>query len=151
MPDAQNYANHRKLVPGFHFLTWGILAINLIWSLFRLIRPLPTVPPLPFFDRLLAAAVAVALCLMAYYLRLFPLRAQDRVIRLEETLRLAKLLPPDLVPRIGELRTGQLIALRFAGDEELPELTRAVLDGKLASPDDVKKAIRNWRADHLRM
>ena len=96
-------------------------------------------------------AVAVALVLIAYYVRVFPLRAQDRVIRLEETLRMSKLLPPDLLARIGELRTGQLIALRFASDEELPELARAVLEGKLASQNEIKKAVRNWRADHLRM
>jgi len=148
MPEPQSYATHRRFVSGYHFVIFGILAINLIWSLFRLIWPLFGVH---FFDRVVASAVAVALLLIAYYLRLFPLRAQDRVIRLEETLRMAKLLPPDLLPRIDELRTGQLIALRFAGDEELPELTRAVLDGKLASPDDIKKAVRDWRADHLRM
>jgi type VI protein secretion system component VasK len=148
MPEPQSYATHRRFVPGYHFVIFGILAVNLIWSLFRLIRPLPGVP---FFDRLLATAVAVALVLIAYYVRVFPLRAQDRIIRLEEALRMSKLLPPDLLARIDELRTGQLIALRFASDEELPELTRAVLDGKLARQDDIKKAIRNWRADHLRM
>jgi Family of unknown function (DUF6526) len=148
VPEAQNYANHRKFVPAFHFVTVGILVINLIWSLFRLIKPFSAEP---FFDRLLAAAVAAALCLLAWYLRLFPLRAQDRIIRLEESLRLAKLLPPDLLPRIDELRTGQLIALRFASDEEAPELIRAVLDGKLAGQDEIKQAIRHWRADHLRM
>ena len=148
MPEPQSYATHRKFVPGYHFVVFGILAVNLIWSLFRLISPLPGVP---FFDRLLAAAVAVALVLIAYYVRVFPLRAQDRIIRFEEALRMSKLLPPDLLARIDELRTRQLIALRFASDEELPELTRAVLEGKLASPDDIKKAVRNWRADHLRM
>ena len=148
MPEPQSYATHRQFVPGYHFVIFGILAINLIWSLFRLISPLPGVR---FFDRLLAVAVAVALVLIAYYVRVFPLRAQDRIIRLEEALRMSKLLPPDLLARIDELRTGQLVALRFAGDEELPELTRAVLEGKLASPDDIKKAVRNWRADHLRM
>lgn len=148
MPEPQSYATHRRFVPGYHFVIFGILAINLIWSLFRLISPLPGVP---FFDRLLAAAVAVALVLIAYYVRVFPLRAQDRIIRLEEALRMSKLLPPDLLARIDELRTGHFIALRFASDEELPELTRAVLDGKLASQDDIKKAIRNWRVDHLRM
>ena len=148
MPEPQSYATHRKFVPGYHFAIFGILAINLIWSLFRLISPLPGVP---FFDRLLAVAVAVALVLIAYYVRVFPLRAQDRIIRLEEALRMSKLLPPNLLARIDELRTGHFIALRFASDEELPELTRAVLDGKLTSQDDIKKAIRNWRADHLRM
>lgn len=145
----QSYANHVKWVPGYHFVAGGILAINFLWSLYRVFRP--AVEGTPVFDRLLAVAVAVALLLLLWYLRLFPLSAQDRVIRLEETQRLQRLLPPDLQPRIGELRRGQLIALRFAGDEELPELTRAVLDGKLSKADDIKKAIRSWRADHFRL
>jgi hypothetical protein len=144
----QNYANHTKLVPGFHFATLGILTINLIWSLFRLVWGLPGVP---FFDRLLNVAVAVALGLLAWYLRIFPLKAQDRVIRLEERLRLERLLPADLRPRIGDLRAGQLIALRFASDEELPDLTRAVLAGEVTEPGEIKKRVRTWRADHFRM
>jgi hypothetical protein len=144
----QNYANHAKFVPGFHFVTFGILVINLIWSLVRLFWVLPGTN---FFDRLLSVAVAVALALMAWYLRVFPLKAQDRVIRLEETLRLERLLPADLRPRIGDLRPGQLIALRFASDEELPDLTRAVLAGEVTAPGEIKKRVRSWRADHFRM
>jgi hypothetical protein len=144
----QNYANHAKFVPLFHFVTIGILTINLIWSLVRLFWALPGTN---FFDRLLNVAVAVALGLLAWYLRTFPLTAQDRVIRLEETLRLERLLPADLEPRIGDLRRGQLIALRFASDEELPDLARAVLAGEVTSPDEIKKRVRTWRADHFRM
>lgn len=144
----QDFANHRKFVPGYHFAAFGILIVNFLWSLFRLLSGLPGVP---FFDRLLQAAVAVALLLLAWYARVFPLKAQDRVIRLEETLRMERLLPPDLRARVGELRPGQLIALRFASDEELPELTRAVLEEKIAGSDEIKKRIRNWRADHFRM
>jgi hypothetical protein len=144
----QSFANHSKFVPGYHFATGAILLINLAWTLYRLFRPLPGVP---VFDRLLAVAVAAALGLLMWYLRIFPLKAQDRVIRLEETLRMERLLPPDLRPRIGELRPGQLVALRFASDEELPELTRAVLDGSLRDQKAIKQRIRNWRADHFRM
>lgn len=144
----QSYANHAKYVPGFHFLTLGILTINLIWSLVRLFWVLPGTN---IVDRLLNVAVAAALGLMAWYLRTFPLRAQDRVIRLEETLRLERLLPADLKPRIGDLRAGQLIALRFASDEELPDLARAVFAGEVTSPDEIKKRVRTWRADHFRM
>jgi hypothetical protein len=148
MAEPQNFANHSKFVPGYHFVAFGILAINLLWSLYRLVSGLPGVP---FFDRLLGFAVAVALVLLAWYLRVFPLKAQDRVIRLEETLRLERLLPPDLRPRIGDLRTGQLIALRFASDAELPELTRAVLDRGITTPKEIKKMIGSWRGDYLRM
>jgi hypothetical protein len=147
MPE-QNYANHAKFVPGFHFVTVGILLINLLWSLYRLVVGLPDVP---LFDRVLNVAVAAALGLLAWYARIFPLRAQDRVIRLEETLRLERLLPADLRPRIAEIRPGQLIALRFASDEELPELARTVLERKDMKSDEIKKMVRTWRADHLRM
>lgn len=144
----QDYSTHRKLVPAYHFAIYTILVINLLWSLYRMFRVLPGVQ---LFDRLLAVAVAVALLLIAYYTRVFPLRAQDRIIRLEETVRMERLLPEDLKPRIGELRTGQLIALRFASDEELPELTRAVLDGGIKNREEIKKMVRTWRVDHLRM
>lgn len=147
MPE-QNFANHRKFVPGYHYVLFGILAINFFWSLYRLFRGLPGVP---VFDRLLAVALAVAFLLIAAYVRVFPLRAQDRVIRLEETLRMERLLPPDLGARIGELRPGQFVALRFASDAELPDLARAVLDEKIGKQNDIKKRIRAWRADHLRM
>jgi hypothetical protein len=147
MPE-QNFANHRKFVPGYHYVVFGILTVNLVWSLFRLFRGLPGVP---VFDRLLAVALAAAFLLIALYARTFPLRVQDRVIRLEEALRMSKLLPPDLLARIDELQPGQLVALRFASDAELPELTRAVLDEKIVKRDDIKKRIRSWRADHLRM
>jgi hypothetical protein len=148
---SQNFANHRKYVPGFHFVTLGLLGINLIWALFRLFYGLMDAGTLGVIDRVVNLAVAVALVLLGWYLRTFPLKAQDRVIRLEETLRLERLLPADLRPRIGELRAGQLVALRFASDAELPELTRSVLDGKLKSADEIKQQVRSWRADHFRM
>lgn len=143
-----SYATHRKFVPGYHYVTFGILIINFIWVVWRLFAPIPGVP---VFDRILAIAVAVALMLIAWYTRVFPLRAQDRIILLEERQRLERLLPANLRGRIGELSKGQLIALRFASDGEVAELTRAVLDQGIRKPDDVKKKIREWRADHLRM
>jgi hypothetical protein len=143
---AQTYSTHRKYVPAFHFLTLGILTINLVWSLYRLFRPV-----VPVFDSILAALVAVALLLVAFYARTFPLGVQDRVIRLEERLRLAELLPADLRPRIGELTRGQLIALRFAGDGEVAELTRMVLAGNITNRDEIKKLIKDWRPDDSRV
>ena len=144
----QNFASHRKFVPGYHFVAFGILGINFLWALYRLFWGLPGVP---VFDRLLAVLMAVAFVLIALYTRTFPLKAQDRVIRLEETLRMERLLPPDLRIRASELRPRQLIALRFASDEELPELTRAVLDRGIKDSKEIKKMIRNWRADHFRL
>jgi hypothetical protein len=144
----QSYANHSRVVPGFHFVTLGILAVNLLWSLYRLFRPWEE--GIPVFDRILAVLVAGGIAALAYYARVFPLAVQDRVIVNEMRARLAAALPPDLRPRITELRRGQIIALRFAGDEELPELMRQVLDGKLTKGKEIKQAIRNWQADHLR-
>ena len=144
----QNYRNHTRVVPGFHYVTFGILTVNLLWSLYRLFRP--AMEGFPLFDRLLAVLVAGTLIGVALYARVFALAVQNRVIRNEMQARLAAVLPPDLRARIEELRTGHLIALRFAGDEELPELTRQVLDGRLVKGDDIKKAVRSWRADHLR-
>jgi len=144
----QSYASHARYVPGFHFVTFGILVVNLVWSLYRLFRPYEE--GVPVFDRILAVLVAGGLIALAWYARIFSLTVQDRVIRNEMLARLAAALPADLRPRIGELRRGQLVALRFAGDEELPELTRQVLDGKLKNGDEIKRAVRAWRADHLR-
>ena len=141
----QSYRNHRRFVPGFHFVTFGILAVNFLWSLYRLCRPSPAETPV--FDRILAVLVAGALVALSFYARTFTLAVQNRVIRDEMHARLANLLPPDLRPRIGELTRGQIIALRFAGDEELPELTRQTLEGRFKSPDEIKRAIRSWRED----
>lgn len=150
MAEPQSYANHRKIVPGYHYVIFGILGLNLLWSLYRLIRGYPGFE-MPVFDRILAVAVAVALPLLALYARTFPLKAQDRVIRLEEWVRMERLLPAELKPRIKDLRPGQFVALRFASDEELPELTRAVLDGEIKTQQEIKQRIRSWRADYLRM
>jgi dolichyl-phosphate-mannose--protein O-mannosyl transferase len=145
----QTYKTHVKYVPLYHFVTFGILAVNLLWALYRLFRGYPAVE-IPFFDRLLAALVAFALVLVALFARVFALKVQDRVIRGEMRARLAALLPPDLQPRIDQLTVGQLIALRFASDGELPELARQVLDGQIGKPDDIKRQVRQWRADDAR-
>ncbi len=142
----QSYPNHRQFVPAFHFLMFGILCLNLVWTVWRLFQG----AGLPLPDRVWAVAMAVAFLLLAWHVRVFPLKVQDRVIRLEERLRLARLLPPDLASRIPELSAGQLVALRFAGDEEIPELTRKVLDEKIRSREEIKKLIRQWRPDRFR-
>lgn len=140
---SQSYANHTRYVPGYHYLLLTLLTINLLWTGYRLFRE-------PSVDRGVSFLVAIALGLLAYYARSFALRAQDRVIRLEERLRLTRLLPADQHGRIDALRTSQLIALRFASDEEVPALAARVFAGELTKPKEIKQAIRNWRADHLR-
>jgi hypothetical protein len=131
-------------VPGFHFVTFGLLLVLLVWSIVRLVVDFSG-------DTTFQFLVMVVLGLLAWYARTFPLKAQDRIIRLETQLRLARVLPPDLAARVPELRTGQLIALRFASDEELPELARRCLDGELRRRGDIKRQIRAWVPDHERL
>lgn len=140
----QSYASHRQIVPGFHVVTLGLLAVLLVWALVWLVVDFSTAA---LFRLLLVLAVA----LVAWYTRMFPLKAQDRIIRLETQLRLARVLPPELAARVPELSTGQLIALRFAADEELPELTRRCLAGELRRRDDIKRQVRSWVPDYERM
>lgn len=144
--EEQSYKNHQMFVPGFHFVTFGLLVVNLLWAAWRLFQG----TGLPVADRIWAVVMAIALLLLSWYVRTFPMKVQDRVIRLEERLRLAQLLPPDLARRIPELSAGQLVALRFASDEEVPELTRKVLEENIRSRDEIKKRIRQWRPDRLR-
>ena len=142
-PKPQNFANHARFVPGFHFLTFGLLAINFGWSIYRLVK-------LPSWDAAVLLGLAVALVLLFLYARLFAITVQDRVIRLEERLRMATLLPPDLKSRINDLTPAQLISLRFASDAELPGLAKRVLDEGLTDRKAIKVLIKEWRADYLR-
>jgi dolichyl-phosphate-mannose--protein O-mannosyl transferase len=140
---TQNFENHVRTIPGFHFAVLGIFAINLIWSIYRVIRSFSA-------GSVISLLLAVAFLLLAFYARIFALSVQDRVIRLEMQLRLQQLLPTELRPRIGEFTVGQLIALRFASDEELTGLARKVLDEKLDDRKVIKKMIKNWKPDFLR-
>jgi Family of unknown function (DUF6526) len=139
--EPQTLSNHPRYVPGYHFILLSLLALNLLFSLYHLRH----------FSGAALFGVVVAICLglIAWYERQFALSVQDRVIRLEERLRIEKLCP-DLAPRAASLGVGQLIALRFASDEELPALVRKVLDEDIRSQKAIKAEIRNWRADYLR-
>ena len=139
---AQDYANHRKFVRGFHLVALPILLINLIYSSSGLIRSFS-------WESVIGALVAVALILVAFYARIFALGAQDRVIRLEEQMRLHELLP-DQSADVDKLTTGQLIALRFASDGEVGELVTAV-NAEGIDREAIKKRVKNWRADHQRL
>jgi uncharacterized protein DUF6526 len=141
---SQSFANHARIVPGFHYGVIGAFTLNFLWSLVRLYR-------LPGLDALMGVITAVALLGLVFYVRMFPLRVQDRIIRLEMSLRLASLLPADLRARVGALRPGQLVALRFASDAELPSLVRQVLDENLTDRREIKRRIREWQADHFRV
>jgi hypothetical protein len=95
--------------------------------------------------------VALALALLAWYVRSKPVAAQNRIIRLEERLRLQEKLPPELRSRINEIPPGHLIGLRFASDEELPELARRCINGEFKSSKEIKGAIKQWRPDNYRV
>jgi hypothetical protein len=141
--ETQSYANHSRVDPWFHMLQMPLGVVAIILSVILLFRS----PGLP---AVLWLVLALGFFLGSMRTRIYALRVQDRVIRLEERLRLERLLPEAQKPRIGELSEGQLIALRFASDAELPELARRTLDEGLTKKQ-IKGAIRSWRADHLRV
>lgn len=141
---TQSFSHHRKYVPGYHYLGVALLTITLILALVWLIRE----PGLGSITGLFGVA---SLVVTFYYARVFPVVLQDRVICLEERLRLARLLPPDLAGRVAEFRRGQLIGLRFASDGELPALARRVLAEGIRSRAAVKALIVEWRPDGLRV
>ena len=140
----QSFDRHARIVPGYHRWTAGLIALPTLYFAYRTAFDFT-------FDRLAFLLFAVGVLLAATYTRIFPIGVQDRVIRLEERLRMERVLPAELRSRIPELTTRQLVALRFASDEELPELVRRVLGGQLAGRDDIKRAIRDWRPDHQRI
>ena len=140
---AQNFQNHARLVPPFHFFVLPVLLINLIYSLVRL------KDGISFFS-VWTAVLALALLMLALFSRTFTLTVQDRLIRLEMQIRLERLLSPELRPRIGEFTLEQLVGLRFAGDDELPVLAVQVLDERLTNRKAIKQRVKNWRPDFLR-
>ncbi len=140
---TQNLSNHAKFVPLFHFVAVPILLVNLFETAYRAVLN-------PSWNLILPALVAFALVLLAFLARTFALKVQDRVIRLEMRLRMRELLPADLAARIPEFTAGQLVALRFAGDAELPGLARKVLDDRMENRKAIKEMVKDWQADHLR-
>ena len=140
---TQSYANHRRYSVWFHVVLFAIIVVNLVWAIVAL-----AVSFSPAGIRALLGPMA--LLLLFSFTRLFATRNQDRIIRLETRLRLQQLLPPDLRGRIGELRTRQLIALRFASDGEVTALVRRALDERL-EPDAIKRAVTQWQPDVQRV
>ena len=140
----QNFKNHVRLVPTFHFFVLPVLLLNFVQSIFRLVHS-------GFrWNEIVGVLTALALIFLALHARLFALRVQDRVIRLEERQRMGRLLPADLQPRIDEFSTRQLVGLRFASDTELPELARKVLNDRVTDLKAIKQSVKQWRADYLR-
>jgi len=142
--NPQTYANHTRRHPPFHFFVVPVMVINFIWSVVQFVMT-------PGWDSGRWAVVSLALLVLMFLVRLNPLKAQDRIIRLEERLRYQQALSPALLQQTSTLRTGQIIALRFAPDDELEELVSAVVTGKLTKPVQIKQAIKNWRGDTFRV
>ena len=140
----QDFATHRRWVPLFHFFTMPVLLFNLVYWVIPVFSSFS-------FRSILAALVAVALFILAFLARVFAGSVQDRVIRLEERLRLERLLPDELKRRTDEFSVRQLVGLRFASDEELPGLAKKVLDGNIEKADDIKRQIKTWRPDFQRI
>ena len=139
----QSYANHSRLDPGFHFVLVPLIFVALVLSIISLERH-------PDLHSTLWLVLAIALLLTARKARSSALKVQDRVIRLEERLRLSMLLPEVARPRMAELTEPQLIGLRFASDAELPALAMRALNEGLTKKQ-IKASIQSWRADNFRV
>ncbi len=139
----QNYANHARYVPMYHFFLSMVILLTLVGSCVNLFKSVGTVN---VYGASLITVIMVCLLLLAWYARAFALRAQDRAIRAEENLRHFVLTGKLLDSR---LRMGQIVALRFAPDDEFVALVKRAADEGLKA-DDIKKAVKNWRPDYYR-
>lgn len=141
--EAQNYKNHGQLVPGFHFVTGGLMFLLLIGSIVNLVVSAHA----NMYSASLIVLIAVILNLLAFYARSFALKAQDRAIKAEEKLRYYVLKGK---PLNEGLKIRQIIGLRFASDEEYPALVEKALKDKM-SEKEIKKSIENWKPDNYRV
>jgi Family of unknown function (DUF6526) len=139
----QSFSHHTRYDPLFHFFILPVFAITLVASIVHVLR-------WPGLHSGWMVVVMIAAVVALFKLRLYPLKVQDRVIRVEERMRLMTLLDPALRPRIAEFTESQLIALRFASDAELPAVAIRALDEKLSS-QAIKQSIQHWRADDWRV
>ena len=140
----QTYANHTRLHPPFHFFLAPGALVLIILSVINVFRHYS------LLNAWILLLMAILFFASLFLVRLYPLKAQDRIIRLEERLRLQTLLSAALARRIPELTEAQLIALRFASDSELPALVEKVLAAKMPARE-IKKNIVAWRADTFRV
>ena len=140
----QNYANHRQVVPLFHIVLLGMLALTLIGAFVNLYKSWGD--HIVLYSASLILVLVVALFMTAIFGRVFALKAQDRAIRAEENLRHYVLTGKLLDSKLG---VRQIVALRFASDAEFPALARRAAEQSM-SPDDIKKAVQDWRPDTYR-
>lgn len=141
----QSFANHRRFYPLYHFFALPILYVNIVMTLVYAYRHPGTMK-----WNIWQIIVALALAAAVVVLRASTLIVQNRLIRLEQRMRLAAILPERLRARVPDLSVRQLIGLRFASDAELPALVERCLTGELKGSEDVKRAITTWQPDFLR-
>ncbi len=139
----QSLANHARLDPPFHYVLAPICLVSIVLSIILLVRQ-------PGMGSILGVLLSVGLFMLAAKARSYAPKAQDRVIRLEERMRLSMLLPETARTRVTEFTEPQLIALRFASDAELPALAMRALNEGLTKKQ-IKTSIQNWRADYFRV
>ena len=146
----QTFANHARFDPPFHFYVLPVFGLALILTLIHFFAHIAHGGFHSHVHAFLLILLAVACLLVVLKIRFYALRVQDRVIRLEERLRLSQLLAEPLRSRIPELTEDQLIGLRFASDAEIPKLVERALKEKL-DRKQIKQAIQNWRPDYWRV
>jgi len=142
---TQNYANHRRTDPGFHIVLFGLIVLTLGGSIVNLIRTVGRHSGI--YSAALIVVLTVVAAMISGFCRMYALKAQDRAIRAEENLRHFVLTGKVLDPRI---EIHQVIALRFAPDEEFVALAKRAAEESL-TPDAIKQAVKNWRADTYRV
>jgi hypothetical protein len=141
----QNYANHRQFVPAYHFVLLSILVLTLMGSVVNLYQSVGD--RVQVYNAALIVVLVFSSLLITFLFRAFSLKAQDRAIRAEENLRHYVLTGKLLDPRLS---IRQVIALRFAGDEEFAALATRAAEESLG-PDAIKQAVKHWRADTYRV
>ena len=150
MPEPQSFKNHSRLDPAQHFIAAPILFLNLLACTVMTVRIAISPEPRLLGLHIWLTVVSLALLVAVVNMRIKDLRVQDRVIRLEERLRYAALLPPPELAANSALTLSQILALRFASDAELPALLKRTLAENLTSKQ-IKESIVSWRADNLRV
>ncbi len=145
MPETtQSFSSHTRWHTPFHFVLFPILFIHFAYCVWRIVYG-------PTWEHAEQLLLSFGLLLMMLLVRVNPLKAQDRVIRLEEQLRYQRLLPADLAARASALPVSFIVAMRFASDLELPNLAQLAVDGAFTKPKELKQAIKNWRGDYYRV
>ena len=144
METTQNFSNHTRWHPPFHFFVLPVMLINVIWAIVVFVKA-------PESNSGWWIVVSLALLMLSLFVRTYSIKLQDRLIRLEESVRYHQILSPAVIQQAAALTTRQVIALRFAPDDELESLIGQTLAGNFEKTTNIKQAIKNWREDTFRV